>query len=227
MICPVCGKKTILDRFKCPRCGNEPFQQAPTDAHVKTSQEANPLRYAGFWVRLGSGLLDTLIFIPLGIFTFYCGERYRLFNLYYFIPGILIGFFYSVYLVQRFGGTPGKLIIGIRIRKVMGEPVTYREAFLRYLPELIFGVLISISLLMAILKMSDAEYHALSFMARSKRLDELVPSWYKLLLYFNGAWWVSEFIVLLTNWKKRALHDFIAGTVVVHASSLNSPKGEG
>jgi uncharacterized RDD family membrane protein YckC len=39
------------------------------------------------------------------------------------------------------------------------------------------------------------------------------------LLYFYFAWLASEFIVLLLNRRRRALHDFIAGTVVVVARS--------
>src|SRR5437867_453474 len=106
-----------------------------------------PLRYAGFWPRLGALILDVLILLPLSALAFWGGERYRLFDVYYLVPGTLLGLFYSVYVVQRFGGTPGKLIVGVRIRRVSGEPVGYREAFLRYLPEFVLGLLMSIALL--------------------------------------------------------------------------------
>ncbi len=183
-----------------------------------TTQSSDQLQYAGFWPRLGALLLDLLITLPLSVLVFWGSERYRLFDLYYLIPGTLFGLFYGVYLVQRFGGTPGKLVVGVRIRKVGGEPVGYREAFLRYLPEFILGLLMSIALLKSVLQMSDAEYHALSFMDRAKRMVELTPSWYKPLQIAQNVWVWGELIVLLTNRKRRALHDFIAGTVVVHAS---------
>ena len=156
--------------------------------------------------------------LPLSALVFWGSERYRLFDLYYLTPGTLFGLFYSVYLVQRFGGTPGKLIVGVRIRKVSGEPVGYREAVLRYLPDFVLGLLMSIALLMSVLHMSDTEYRALSFMERAKRMVELAPSWYKPLQIAQNVWVWGELIVLLTNRKRRALHDFIAGTVVVHAS---------
>ncbi len=156
--------------------------------------------------------------LPLSALAFWGSERFRLFDLYYLVPGTVFSFFYGVYLVRRFGGTPGKLLVGIRIRRVSGEPVGYREAILRYLPEFILGSLMSIALLMSVLHMSDTEYRALSFMDRAKRMVELAPSWYKPLQIAQNVWVWGELIVLLTNRKRRALHDFIAGTVVVHAA---------
>jgi uncharacterized RDD family membrane protein YckC len=69
--------------------------------------------------------------------------------------------------------------------------------------------------------MSDAEFHSLSFMQRSQRLIELAPPWFKPLQVVQQVWVWSEFIVLLTNRKRRALHDFIAGTVVVYNQRRN------
>jgi uncharacterized RDD family membrane protein YckC len=178
----------------------------------------DPLRYAGFWPRLGALLLDALILLPLTALTFWGAQRYRLFSLYYFVPSILFGLFYSVYLVQRFGGTPGKLIVGVRIRKVSGGPIGCREAGLRYLPEFVLGLLMSIAMLISVFHMSDAEYHALSFLERAQRMVALAPSWLKPVQIAQHVWVWGELIVLLTNRKRRALHDFIAGTVVVQTS---------
>jgi|SRR5665213_3268213 len=176
------------------------------------------LRYAGFWPRLASLLLDFVVMLPLMALTEWCDSKYRLFSLYYLVPSTLFGLFYGVYLVRRFGGTPGKLMVGIRIRKVNGEAVGYREAILRYFPDFIFGLLMSIALLFPVLHMSDTEYHSLAWMERYKRITELAPSWNRPLQIVQNVWIWGELLVLLTNRKKRALHDFIAGTVVVHAS---------
>ena len=185
---------------------------------ASNTSPTDSMRYAGFWPRLGALLLDSLILLPLMALVFWGNARYRLFALYDLVPGTLFGLFYSVYLVRRFGGTPGKLIAGVRIRKVNGDPVGYREAVLRYLPEFVLGLLMSIAMLIPVFHMSDAEYHALSFMERAKRMVELAPSWYKPLQIVQNVWVWGELIVLLTNRKRRALHDFIAGTVVVHTS---------
>jgi uncharacterized RDD family membrane protein YckC len=182
------------------------------------SEEEPPLEYGGFWVRFAAFWLDALILLPLTGLAFWGAQQYRLYPIYSFIPDALIGLFYSVYLVRRFGGTPGKLIMRLRIRKVTGEPIGYREALLRCAPEFVLGLLMSIALLSSLFQLTDAEYHALSFIERSQRLVDLAPGWYKPVQILLRIWIWSEFIVMLTNAKRRALHDFIAGTVVIRES---------
>ncbi|OYW16435.1 MAG: hypothetical protein B7Z55_14200, partial [Planctomycetales bacterium 12-60-4] len=82
-----------------------------------------------------------LVVLPLSALAFWGSERFRLFDLYCFAPRTLFSLFFGVYLVGRFGGTPGKLMTGIRVRRVSGVAVGYREAFLRYLPDFLFGTL--------------------------------------------------------------------------------------
>jgi uncharacterized RDD family membrane protein YckC len=192
---------------------------------ARMSVDEGPLHYGGFWVRFAAFWLDFLVMLPLTAVVFWASQRYRLFDVYYFAPGTLIGLFYSVYLVRRFGGTPGNLIMSLRIRKVTGDPVGYREAVLRYAPEFLLGTLMGIALLQASFRMTDAEFHALSFMERSQRLMQIAPAWLKPLQIIQNIWIWSEFIVLLTNRKRRALHDFIAGTVVVFTERPNHADG--
>ena len=176
------------------------------------------LRYAGFWPRLASILLDALILLPLSGLTYWGASSFRLFNVYDLIPGLLFGLFYNVYLVRRYGGTPGKLLVGIVIRKGDGTSVGYREAFLRCSVTFGLGLLMSVALLFPLFQMTDAEYLSLSFVKRTERIIELAPWWYNPLHWAQIVWFWSELVVLLTNKKRRALHDFMAGTVVVYAS---------
>jgi hypothetical protein len=75
----------------------------------------------------------------------------------------------------------------------------------------------SVAVISPLLHMTDVEYQSLSLKARAKRELDLAPSWYKPLRWTRTSWDLGELVVLLTNRKRRALHDFIAGTVVVHA----------
>jgi len=178
------------------------------------------LRYAGFWPRLWASLLDTVVLLPITAIYAWGSERYRLFDLYSLAPDIALFLFYNVYLVKRFGGTPGKLVAGIRILKVDGESVGIREALLRCSVDLIFALLTSIGMLVAIFRMSDAEFHSLQFVERAVRLQELAPYWSNVTYWFLEIWVWGELVVLLTNKKRRAIHDFIAGTVVVYKPSF-------
>lgn len=171
--------------------------------------------YAGFWPRFAAIWLDFLITSPLFVLFLWGGEHFRLFNVYYFLPGTLFGLFYGVYLVRRFGGTPGKRLMKLRIVKVNGEPVTYREAVLRDLPEWVMGLGTASASMVAVLNLTDAEYFAAaSTLERSQLITTATPGWNGPLTIASNIWIWGEFLVMLTNKKRRAIHDFIAGTVV-------------
>jgi uncharacterized RDD family membrane protein YckC len=172
--------------------------------------------YAGFWRRFGAYWIDVLVMIPLIGLAYFCGEKSRLFQLYWFIPGLLIGIGFHVYLVKRFGGTPGKLLLNMRIAMLDGSPVTLKAASLRYSVLFILSFLSSLALLLSVLSMTDELYFSLGYIERSQKTLELAPSWYRLVSILLQVWIWSEFISMLFNKQRRAIHDFIAGTVVVH-----------
>ena len=173
------------------------------------------LLYAGFWRRFGAFWLDALFLLPLMLVVFWANSRFRMFQTYYLLPGLAFSAFYGVYLVKRFGGTPGKLVAGLRITKLDGSAIGYREAILRAGPDYLLSLVSSLALAVAASRMNDSEYLSLTFIERSQRLKALAPGWHQPVQLLLTIWIWSEFVVLLTNKKKRALHDFIAGTVVI------------
>lgn len=173
------------------------------------------MQYAGFWRRFGAYWVDFLVFLPLIGLSFWLGEKTRLFNLYYFIPGLLIGLWFHVYLVKRYGGTPGKLALKIRIARLDGTAVGYKEAMIRYSVLFVLSALTSIGLIIGALNMSDTQYLSLGFQERTAKLVELAPRWYQPITILVNIWIWSEFIVMMTNKRRRAPHDFMAGTVVL------------
>jgi uncharacterized RDD family membrane protein YckC len=176
---------------------------------------SDKLVYAGFWRRFGAYWIDFLILLPLLGLSFWLGEKFRLFNLYYFFPGVLISLFFHVWLVKRYGGTPGKLVLKIKIARLDGSPVGYREAIMRHSILFILSTLVSLAMVIASYGMSDPEYLSLSFIERSIKLSQLAPPWYQTVNILLNVWIWSEFIIMLTNKKRRAIHDFMAGTVVI------------
>jgi uncharacterized RDD family membrane protein YckC len=52
-------------------------------------------------------------------------------------------------------------------------------------------------------------------MERGDMVMEHVPAWYATISILQQVWIYSEVVVVLFNKRKRALHDFIAGTVVI------------
>ncbi len=82
--------------------------------------------YAGFWRRFGAFWLDLLIMILI----INCAGDLN--YIYKIVPLYVFSFFYFIYCVKRWGGTPGKLIAKIKIVKESGENSGWNEAVLRF-----------------------------------------------------------------------------------------------
>lgn len=172
-------------------------------------------KYAGFWQRFGAYWIDFGIWLPLNMILLYVGTISRLFNVYWCLPGLLLGLWFHVYLVGRYGGTPGKLLLKTRIAMEDGRPVTFLAAAIRFSVLFILTALMSVAMLIATLKMSDATFHELGLLQRSVALVALAPPWYRVVNILLQVWIWSEFVTLLFNRRRRAVHDFLAGTVVL------------
>jgi len=173
------------------------------------------MRYGGLWRRLCAFILDLAILSPLLLITWWGNHRFHFFPLYSLPFIALFSLYYSMHLVRRFGGTPGKLIVGLRIRKLDGSPVGYREAGLRFLPEFALWLITSAGLIVPLFEIDNPNFRLLDVLEQDRVLSDLAPPWYAMAEGALQIWMCSEFIVLLTNRKRRALHDFVAGTVVI------------
>jgi len=177
----------------------------------------NDSLYAGFWARLGSLLLDTIFLMPIIFLTLYLNGLGK--NIYFitFIPNFLFGLWYSIYLPKKYGGTPGKLVVGMKIIRIDGEPIDWKESFLRY--SINFAItLFSVAMMtVCILQADDSIFTSLSWLKQTQYLMTLSPTFFKVHTWISNIWIYGELVVLLTNKRKRAIHDFIAGTVIVKA----------
>jgi uncharacterized RDD family membrane protein YckC len=66
--------------------------------------------------------------------------------------------------------------------------------------------------------MSDTQYYSLGLLKRTEMLESIAPSWYQVVKITTQIWVWSEFLTMLFNQKRRAIHDFMAGTVVIKKS---------
>jgi uncharacterized RDD family membrane protein YckC len=118
------------------------------------------LRYASFWIRVGATLIDGLVFIPLSI-PFLIGIWNRMSTEIdrsiatgqpadvtpyvgrfagWALTLAVVTYTYQALMVRYFGGTIGKLAVGIRVRKDDGNVAGWREALLRPVLQLIVSV---------------------------------------------------------------------------------------
>jgi uncharacterized RDD family membrane protein YckC len=146
---------TVLyrDLSICPRCKTLFFQKVREGlASEETTQ------YCGFWIRFCARMLDGLILgtvtLPLSLinqvitlrsipFTSPGAEMNRLENSAFLGPfltiqagfllaSLILAFAYEVFFVGRYGGTPGKLLLRMRIVRADFSRLTYGRAAIRF-----------------------------------------------------------------------------------------------
>jgi uncharacterized RDD family membrane protein YckC len=122
---------------------------------------------------------------------------------------------YTVYFHYKFGATLGKMAVGIKITFPDGSKIGLKQALLRSSVDLGFAFFMVLAQVIAITNADPNIYLNAGFMARAEYIMPLFPAWYGLVSTVSQLWFWSEFLVLLFNKRKRAIHDFIAGTVVI------------
>lgn len=107
---------------------------------------ANP-HYGGFWIRFLAAVLDALIIgIPVGILIFGLLFATKM-NIFMYIVQ-LAAIVFTIYMDGIKGGTPGKLILGLRIVNEKGEYIGIPTAILRYIGKMLSAIILGIGYLM-------------------------------------------------------------------------------
>jgi uncharacterized RDD family membrane protein YckC len=155
------------DLFICPGCKAFFFQKVREGL---ATEEA--VQYCGFWIRFSARLLDGLFLLvvrgPLLAINANIvrthpqvapGKMGSLenaaqlgalltFQAAYFLVGIILSLAYEVFFVGRFGGTPGKLLLHMRIVRSDFSRVTYSRAAIRFFALLLSDLTMYIGYLM-------------------------------------------------------------------------------
>lgn len=185
----------------------------------KHKPEAQPLRYAGFWRRLAACIWELLLFWQPWVVT----SRYSLESSYAFfiawsIGSPIVASIGSLYLLARYGGTPGKLIQGIRVVQLDGSPITWRHALFRNSVDL-FYTICAVAVFLSVMPNIDFETVRTLAPKPAEALQaywrQIYPRWFYALDNLEALYILSEAVVMLTNERRRAIHDYLAGTVVV------------
>lgn len=173
------------------------------------------MRYAGFWSRLWALLVDVAVCTPIFFLFVWLDGLSRTVGIALAMPKTLVFTAYAIYFHGRWGQSIGKMAAGIRVVAASGDPISWRQSFLRASVDTVLGIALSATLIVGMTRMSPSEYTTLSWTERGRRVAELSPS-SAVLDWVSNVWFWSELVVLLFNRRRRALHDFIAGTVVIH-----------
>lgn len=212
--CSQCGRVLPADEVVriddldvCASCKPALIQRLREGAPISNASFFAPV-YAGFWIRFGAAILDGLILIPFyivaGLGFFFLTDLHKL-DFTHFEPQeiarITRGFLpvnlglqfllacYSAFCINRFGGTPGKRICGLRV--VHGNAGA-RVSFLRGLGRF-----------------------AAKVIPRSipGLLSSVLPR--PLLLPLVYIYPLTDSLFIVFDGQKRALHDMVCDTRVV------------
>ena len=172
--------------------------------------------YASAWKRVLASLIDwtlvSLVTLPVGWFddNLPFGFFLPLFTLETFLFVLM-----SVFCHARWGMTPGKYLLKIRVVRADFSPIGFREAGLRSSVDAVFAALLVAKFIRYVWLFGYPEYQGV--MGGDRTLDiTLSNPWYILLITgLNNMWYMLEVAVMMWNGKRRAPHDFIAGTVMV------------
>lgn len=162
-------------------------------------------KYATFWPRFWAGSVDGLIFMPLDwihslVFS-HCDSA----PLLIFVHVVSSSAFlvYSILMHGKRGQTIGKKVCGVIVLDVSERPLSMRQAVLR---DILYVILLPIFLVRDIVHIIQGI--DISAPPNSTLLDTIMGCF--VLVFF-----LLEMATMLTNRKRRALHDLIAGSVVV------------
>jgi len=175
--------------------------------------------YPNLKLRYCALLADGFVCFPFASTITMIGIRYsRLFEAWVLVPVAMVDVWNNVYRTRRDGASVGKRGCGLEVRRLDGEAIGYREALLRYAPRALAGVTWYYARVLGALAINEADYAA----ARDKErlLDDAMPDWTMTAALAITTWLCLNMIVTYLHPRRRALHDFIAGTVVVNSSSL-------
>lgn len=178
-------------------------------------------RYQTFWPRFWASWIDGLILMPVYLlFAVILDPRISsLWNLALWLLALVLvvdrtgPWIYSILMHGRWGQTVGKMTTRVKVvDAVSEEPISYKKALLRdSIPILVLFPLLVYSLYQLII---GSEYH-IPQPSPDLSITANIADWTEFIM---GIWWFAEIVTMLTNEKRRAVHDFIAGTVVVRTN---------
>lgn len=155
VVCTQCGRMLPADemvsyegRYICASCKPAFFQRVREGAALP-----NERRYAGFWIRFVAYIIDNIIqqiaAMAIGMIiglTLRGNEAAP-----YVAAGVsvVLSLSYSIYFVGRFGATPGKMALKLKIIRADGGPVSYWLAAGRIFAQMISALILLIGYIMA------------------------------------------------------------------------------
>lgn len=151
--------------------------------------------------------IDGVIFIPIMIIGLVFGALIGSSPLALFIGNVLSALMFAAYYILAhgfYGQTVGKSYMNIKVVDISERNINIGQATLRYLPNLIP--------LIVLIGFGHPQFLAGNVSEMELYLGNILIVASQI---FTPVWTIADIIVCFSSGKHRALHDFIAGTVVI------------
>jgi uncharacterized RDD family membrane protein YckC len=199
MKCPKCKIENLEEANRCD-CGYNFETGQLKESYLKGVSKNSKSIYVGFWKRSVATIIDCLIVSPLYIFYFrFYKDSLENKNILPIILFFIVIYGVNIYLNSKYGGTPGKLIMKIRIINRSGRYITIKQSFIRSLPAIINGV-ISLAVI----------YNRVGNDGSAENIVDNIFAFYG----------IADILVIFVNKEKRTIHDYLAGSFVVNKEDI-------
>ncbi len=195
-----------FDRWDMPQP-----KRMPVTEH-RAAPRSVPWKYNTFWPRVWASWIDSLLLLPVGILMALISRSSSLSPLFFLLISIanpLVNYLYRIILHGCFGQTVGKMALKVKVLALDESPLGLKRAVLRESVNLAIAATSLIVNAPVILKTGGLT--GLRAMPHGE--------WYFLLAFFSQGWFLIEVLTLFASTRRRAAHDFIAGSVVVRVQA--------
>lgn len=169
-------------------------------------------KYETFWPRFFALILDGIVLAILDMVLFYLIPFEHVLlseaKVLALVHSLLIQnaqYAYIIIMIGAYGQTLGKMALGIKVLdNATEEPVSYSQSFMReFVPFSLVNISIIGRIILGDVDLQNFELSTIGYIML------VLPS------SMLGIWSLLEIVTMLLDKKNRALHDKIAGTVVV------------
>lgn len=150
------------DSLKIPEAYATPQVADSLHGNSEDSADSNIAGYGGFWIRFAALFVDGVVVNALGMILGVLmgvsvseqmasdpSVSFSTVQWVHLILQVSLAIFYYTWFVGKYGGTPGKLILGLRIVDEHGGPIGYSMAVKRYLATILSALTLGIGYLIA------------------------------------------------------------------------------
>jgi uncharacterized RDD family membrane protein YckC len=176
-------------------------------------------KYATFWPRFWTGAVDECILWPAGAVLAVLSLFHvpALWAVLAFAANHSARWVYTVGMHARYGQTIGKMVCGVKVIDARTEGrISFGQALVREAIPIVFMVGF---VARAVWLLTNEDLTLADLLGGTDTAWQAMGRSFWILLSLPFLWFFAEAVTMLTNRKRRALHDFIAGTVVVRVNS--------